>query len=772
MQNPPTAQSGNSHPSPEELAKVLTTAKNEWETTFDALPDAVLLLDLEGRIGRANKAAADNLGLPIRELVGKRYCELFGSPHGDGEECCVEGLLAAKETSAREVFEPRLGGWVLISGSPMIDKAGGRTGTVLVARDINAGKQAEDSLRGSEERFRALVETIPDGIMIVDEGRIAFANHRLAELTGFPLDELAGMSPEALVDPADLERYRSVLHDFGTDDVSPWRFDVRLRAKDGGVRVVWNRMRRMPAPGGGRAPLLMVLADITREYQAREQLRRTQANLVNSQRLARLGSWTHELPEDRIEWSSEMYRLLDLPRRTTPSEALLFAAMAPEDVARIRDLRASTPAGPEGFSTEVQLLRTGGDAITICMYHETTEAGADGAPAARNGVLQDVTDLRDLERQLAMASRLDSVGTLAGGIGHDFNNFLTGVTAGASLAKVDARRGDLAGVMEELTRIEEAAMQARNLARQLLVFSKGSEPVRAVVDVRGVVEEAVALACRGTSVRFTINDDAAGVRVYGDRGQLYQVCFNLALNAREATAGTTMPRLAVTLEHRRPGASELLKGEHLRVVFADNGEGIQEDVVSRVFDPFFSTKGSSGLGLSVCQRIVRNHSGHIALDSKRGVGTRVIVDLPVATETQVEKEGSGTDSSFHGTGEVLVMDDETFILDTYARLLRHFGFHAVKVSNGEQAVEAYRSALATGARFRAVLLDLTVRGGKGGDYAAAEILKLDPQACVMLASGYSENPILARHAEHGIRGVLTKPFGLAQLREALSKALR
>ena len=414
------------------------------------------------------------------------------------------------------------------------------------------------------------------------------------------------------------------------------------------------------------------------------------------------------------------------------------------------------------------------DEPRILKYREEVEIDKDGGPRYRRGILQDISDIRTLERQAEMGARLESVGTLAGGIGHDFNNLLTSVTAGVSLARLDMEEGNQRNLAEELGRIEDAAEQARQLARQLLVFSKGSEPVRAVVCAEKIAREAATLAVRGSSLRVEFDADGAETNVFADPGQLHQIFFNLAINARDATNTNSFRLLRVLFDNERVNngrRDNLSPGQYTRIRFVDNGSGIEQDVAHRIFDPFFSTKGSSGLGLSITQRIARNHGGNIEVKSTPEEGTEFIVYLPAATPTQIEIDGEADAGAMSWEGEILVLDDEKNVLETYRRMATRLGFSATLVPETHEAIDEYRIRFEKGKPFNLVILDLTIKGSKGGDHAAKRILEMDPNANVIISSGYSENPIVSNFHEFGIKAFLPKPFDFGSLRQTVAKAL-
>jgi len=386
-------------------------------------------------------------------------------------------------------------------------------------------------------------------------------------------------------------------------------------------------------------------------------------------------------------------------------------------------------------------------------------------------VFRDVTRIDKVERDMQQAAKLDSLGVLAGGIAHDFNNVLTAVVGNIGIAKLHAE--PRSRVHQLLTEAESASLQARNLTQQLLTFSKGAAPVRQASSISELVQETANFALRGSNTRceFTDTEDLWPVEI--DEGQMHQVIQNLVLNADQAMPrGGTIDVELSNIVIDRHGVIALDPGRYVRMVIQDRGTGIPADILPSVFDPFFTTKKrGSGLGLAVCYSIVRNHEGHIGIDSIPGEGTTVTIHLPAADEPPNLRAPEETIATISDDSRVLVMDDEDLVLATADMMLRHLGYDTELTHEGGQAVAAYGRAIELGQPFDAVIVDLTVPGGMGGKEAVAHLLEIDPDAKVIVSSGYSTDPVMAEFAEHGFVAVVTKPYKLGELDRALKDAL-
>jgi PAS domain S-box-containing protein len=388
-------------------------------------------------------------------------------------------------------------------------------------------------------------------------------------------------------------------------------------------------------------------------------------------------------------------------------------------------------------------------------------------------VFRDVTEKYRKDEELFRARKLESVGLLAGGIAHDFNNILAGLFGNIELAQLRIPRDhDAYPYMETASHSLE---RATSLTQQLLTFSKGGDPILEAVDVAEVVRESVAFNLSGSTVDAVLDLPDDLWQIEADRGQLSQVMANLAINAKQA-----MPEgghLHVRAENAREGedgAGSVLSGDCVRISLRDEGTGIAEEHVAEVFDPYFSTKQSgSGLGLATVHSIVSKHGGHISLDSKLGIGTTFTVYFPAAVVLHGAGGASPGESSRSEVlpGHVLVMDDEEAIRDLSIKRLRICGCSGEPAVDGDDAIEKYVAARKAGNPFDIVIMDLTIPGGTGGREAIHRLLAIDPDAKVIVSSGYSTDPIMAHYRDYGFRGRLVKPSLMTELRGELSRVM-
>ncbi|MBN2126510.1 MAG: GAF domain-containing protein [Deltaproteobacteria bacterium] len=390
-------------------------------------------------------------------------------------------------------------------------------------------------------------------------------------------------------------------------------------------------------------------------------------------------------------------------------------------------------------------------------------------------IVRDMTEGKKVEEELIKTQKLESIGTLAGGIAHDFNNILTAIMGNISLAQMYVNPTD--SLYRQLKEAEKATLRAKDLTHQFLTFSKGGEPIKRVDSIARVVRESTELALTGSNVKcaFELPEDLWPVEF--DEDQIKQVVNSVITNARES-----MPEgglVSLTVENRRVGQEADLPpgpGNYVAISIRDRGAGIPEAHLPQIFDPYFSTKERGarkgmGLGLTTAFSIVQKHGGHIQVESEAGQGTLVRIYLP----TTEKGAPPGLDQEIPlrtGRGTILIMDDEEIVRDVAGSMLAHLGYDVAFAEDGNQALDIYMRAQKEGRGFDAVILDLTIPGGLGGEATVKKLLQLDPRVKAIATSGYSHDPVMTNYWEFGFKEVVAKPYQLQRLAEILRRVIR
>jgi len=387
-------------------------------------------------------------------------------------------------------------------------------------------------------------------------------------------------------------------------------------------------------------------------------------------------------------------------------------------------------------------------------------------------IRRQMAEQKRAQEELQNVVKLESISILAGGVAHDFNNILTGIMGNVTLAKRYVKPGEK--VFDRLLEAEKACLRARDLTQQLLTFSKSGTPVRRSSSIAALVKESASFNLRGSGVRceFSLPDDLWPVHF--DEGQMNQVISNLIINAVEAMVESGVLNIRVKNAIIKEGSAvPLPEGRFVEIAIEDQGIGIPEENLDKIFDPYFTTKRKgSGLGLATAYSIIKSHSGCITVTSELNVGTTFCIYLPAAEKSSPSKKEPEMDTDFTGRGRILVMDDEEIIREMLGSMLTLDGYKVEVASDGAEAVEQYIRAREQGQPFAAVILDLTVPGGMGGKEAIKKLLEVDPGVKTIVSSGYSNDPIVADFGKYGFKGVATKPYAATELEKTLRNVLR
>jgi signal transduction histidine kinase/ActR/RegA family two-component response regulator len=388
-----------------------------------------------------------------------------------------------------------------------------------------------------------------------------------------------------------------------------------------------------------------------------------------------------------------------------------------------------------------------------------------------------------LEAKLRQAQRMETIGTFAGGIAHDFNNLLGSIIGNIDLAKLDLDENSRP--FRVIKEAHKAARQAANLIRKFMTFSAAGHPVKVITTAKSLIADAVSLSLSGSNVKveYGLPDDLWEVEV--DETQMKLALSSITVNAIEAMPGGGTIRVIAENVEQSPSTETLHtaveKERFVKVIIADHGKGISPQNLSKIFDPYFSTKrrGSDkgmGLGLAIAHSIINKHLGYIRVESQLGVGTAFHIFLPVgAYRAEMAEEAAPLVARSKRPGvkaRLLLMEDEESLAKVTIQTLRHLGYeHVEHAWEGTQAVELFIRAQESGVPFDLVILDLTVKDGMGGKETIKRLMEIDPSVRAIVSSGYSSDPVMSEHAKYGFCGSLRKPYGMKDLRAALEAAM-
>ncbi len=405
------------------------------------------------------------------------------------------------------------------------------------------------------------------------------------------------------------------------------------------------------------------------------------------------------------------------------------------------------------------------DGTTIEIETEGTKTEINGKPAII-GTFLDITGRRKMEDEMRKIQKLESLSSFAGGIAHEYNNILTAIIGNLALAKMYAKPGF--EVYDVLIEAEKASLRAKDLTSQLLSFATGGIQIKKVVFIQELLRDLTSLPSDSMNIscELIVPDSLWPVEV--DEGQVGQAIDTLVRYAQQATPQDGKIRIfAENMIISHASALPLREGRHIMIAIENQGCGIPEAELPTLFDPFSSAdKKGGGLEFATAFAIVQKHHGHITTESHFGMGTTFRLFLPAMPEKpQLTTETFAVHPS--RKGKILVMDDEEIVRVVVQRLLLQCGFEAELTKDGAEMLRQYREAKEAGRPFEAVILDLIIQNGMGGQEAMKNLLAYDPDVKVLVSSGYSNDPIMANFRDYGFSGFLPKPYKLDELKRAM-----
>ncbi len=422
------------------------------------------------------------------------------------------------------------------------------------------------------------------------------------------------------------------------------------------------------------------------------------------------------------------------------------------------------------------ILKVGKDLKTLIIYRAMLLR--DNYGKIKNGIFtfSDLSEKHQYEEKFNKLQRHETMSAIIRGISHDFNNFLTGIYGTLSLARENVDPKDK--VLTILETAENSTKLAKNLTRQLLSFSKGLAPTKSKTTITNLLRDSVNFMMCGSECCTNIYIPEKLWPIEVDEGQLSQVLINLLINADQAMPdGGSISLTANNLEIIGDENIPLPKGSYVIIKIMDEGVGISKNNLLKIFNQNFTTKDKgSGIGLHSSYSIIKSHNGHIQVESTVGKGTEFSVYLPALPNEiimdAIEDSSDSEDTTlYHGKGRVLVMDDEPMVQQITGEILMHLGYDYKIAKHGEEAYEFYKQAINTSDAFIVTLMDLTIVGGQGALKTIEDILKLDPNAKVILTTGYANDQVLKNYKNYGFTSKILKPFNMQQLSMTLKNAI-
>ncbi len=764
----------------------LQRREEEFRALVENTPDVIARYDRQLRYLYINPAgirsAIKLAGTAAQTYIGKTAPDLGNFPT-DTHLLWQNGFKQVFETAQEQTIEfsmPTPLGLKSFQARlvPELATDGSVASVLSISRDITALKQIENTLRDGEASFRLLFANNPIPMYVYDLDSLRFleVNDAAIQQYGYSRSEFLKLTIAEIRPTEDITELLEEIQRArtNTNRVKYWRH----RRKNGQLLDVEVTTHTLEF--AGRVALLVAAQDITARKQAEDALAAERERLAVTLRSITEGVITTNIQGQITSLNKAAEQLVGLQQGGVLGQPLtqVFQLVQSNVSQKGQIPIAKVLQNGETIEADNQSLLAARDRTErliayMCAPIYDRDSHIVGAVLA----FHDITEKQKLADERLKASKLESLGLLAGGIAHDFNNLLTGVLTNMTLAKTHIERPDRKDLYEAqlyLEEAEKAVLRTKDLTRQLLTFAKGGAPIKKTALLPEIITESAQFVLHGSNVicEFGLPADLWAVEV--DRGQLSQVIQNLVINSIQAMpTGGYIWIEGKNLALPAGAALPLPPGNYVKITVRDNGVGIPPDQLSKIFDPYFTTKAyGTGLGLATCYSIIKQHDGYINTASTPDIGTTFDIYLPASTKPiAISPQASPPLNLPTGRGKILVMDDEAIIRKAISRLLSYIGYEVAVAADGKEAIECYRQALAANRPFTAVIMDLTIRGGMGGKEAITHLLELDPQAKVIVSSGYSNDQIMANYLEHGFKGVVVKPFRMEELTKALEDVI-
>ena len=731
-------------------------------------------IDLSGTFTYVNNIVSMLSELPKEELIGLNFTEYttkstaqrvfktFSSVFKTGIPQRIEYEIILKN-GRKKIIEN--------SASLLKDESGNPIGFCGLVTDITKRKRLEEQLRENRERFEALFDNANEFIITTDaNGYIKRLNKMVEVESGYSRKEMIGQSILLIAHPEDKDLYIYFWQKILAGETP--RFELKALSKDN--ETVYLLASGSAVNKAGK------IVEIQYNAQVISDLKKAQHTIVD------LKNYLNSI----IESSPNMIICLDKSGKIQMANPITESIFHKSIRSVLGNSISSLSAQMSIFDEIVQNVQKNN---VPQFFHEHTLSDIAKQifdisiyPLMNPGyggvvfTAVDITEKKYMEVQLVHAQKMETIGELAGGVAHDFNNILTGISGNLEMLKYTSDRDKQLGYIETLEKISE---RARDLIQQMLVFTKRNDGKPENISIQQVLQEVLVMSSKSIPkhIRIDIPDVNDNYNVYMDHTQLTQVLLNLIVNAKDAIDDdqngcitVDVKTIAVDNDIKRQYFLDSI-GKYIRIVVMDNGCGMNSEILPKIFDPFFSTKEKgankgTGLGLSITYNIVKNARGSIQVQSEEGKGSKFTILLPVSQSKNNSKSAVAGDNlrATSSRARVLLVDDEDMLRDIGKEMLEFLGHEVDTASNGHVCLEKLKTDK-TG--FDIIILDM-IMPGLDGYHTLQEMVKIGINTKVIISSGFS-----FQHEKHDIlnnpliAAKLNKPFNMKELSSVISDIL-
>jgi two-component system, cell cycle sensor histidine kinase and response regulator CckA len=749
--------------------------ENPYLQLLEMAPDAFFRGSAQGKLLYVNKSGLALTGYTQEELLSMSIQEMFPAAILEEKPLRFDLLKEGKVVKAERMLRTKSGKLIPVEMHSRMMPDGTFQSFM---RDISERKRAEEALRASEEKYRDLFEKSDDAILIIENRTFVDCNDATVRMLRYNTkEELLKTHPSELSPEFQTDGRRSYEK---ADEM------MRTALENGSHRFEWDHKRAdgeiFPVEvlltaisvDDNRQILHTVWRDITNRKRAKERLQRAKEyseNLINTANVVFV-QLNSEGGVVRLNEAAEQitgYRQAEIQGKNW------FETLVPKDryphVWELFNNITRNGRIPKIF--ENPMLTKNGQERHIAWQNSMLKDNGNVVGTISFGM--DITERKQAEEKLFQAQKMDSIGNLAGGVAHDFNNMLGGIMGYASMLLMKETDPQKKNSIEAIIR---AAERASELTQKLLAFGRKGKHLVQPIDMNEAVYEIYSLLERSVDKRIEFEDnlDRELFTIDGDPAQMHQVVINLCVNASHAMAEggvlTTSTKNVTLNEAEICRWPDLVPGDYVQLTVADTGHGMEEEVRRRAFEPFFSTKEDgdvkgTGLGLATVYGIVKNHGGSVEITSEVGKGTRATIMLPRGKK-QAELKITRAEKTEYGHGRILVVDDEEIVRQMAKDMLESLGYEVLTAQDGLEGVRLYAEQQK---EINGVILDLKMPKMDGKE-TFVRMKQIDPDIRALLSTGYGLNEEVQSILDEGALGLVAKPYRLQELSDSIKKLLR
>jgi len=737
----------------------------------------------DGTITFFNEFAQKFFGFDASEIIGKNvFGTMISGAESTGRDLkqmisdIIKNPANYEQNENENICKDGKRVWVNWTNRAIQDQNGNVIEILSVGTDITKRNQAE----AKSKRLSRIVEESLNEIYIfkASDYRFIHVNRGAYKNLGYSREEMSHFTPVDLKPEFTMQHFIELVEPLQRGKTDNVVFDTVHKRKNGSLYPVEVHLQLMEKD---TEPIFVaIILDITERKQAERNLRESE------ERYKTVANFTYDweiwkAPDDTLIYISPSCERITgySPKDFFKDQQLLGRIIHPKDHKLVIDHTRKCLGDCDTAHIDFRIITKNGEERWIS--HTCQSAyGSDGKFIGRRISNRDITDRKHMEESLLNIKKLEATATLAGGLAHDFNNLLGGILNYISLAKEDINPKDEAFTC--LSEVEKISIEAGNLTQKFITFSKGGIPGSAetVMNINEYLSDTVDLIVSGSNMEceYSFLENLRPVEI--DKSQIRQAILNIIINSKEAMPdGGSLKITSKNVSINKEAGLPIKAGNYVKIIISDNGCGITKVNLPVIFDLYFSTKTKgtqkgTGLGLSTVYSIIKYHEGHISVESKEGVGTDVSIYLPVSQKPLVSQEvkeepKTREDRAAVGPKRILFMDDEEFIRLPTKKILERMGHEVELACHGVEAIQKYAHARDSGHPFDVVILDLTIKGGMGGKQTIEELLKINPNVKAIVASGYSDDPVISNYKKYGFCASLPKPSSKDKMREALAK---